>query len=70
MIWATMNSVLSSIQSVGFEAIGSASTTVSLYSGHGHGYMPHLGNRRLIHKGTIENPVSSFSPVITLEVSF
>ena len=78
MVWATINSVmalLSSIQSMGFELIGSASTTVCLYispstdHGHSHGCKPHLGIRRLIHKGIIENPASSFSPVITLEAS-
>ena len=72
MVWATINSVmalLSSIQSVGFEFIGSTSTTVSLYIGHGHGCRPHLGNCRLIDKGIIENPASSFSPVMTLEAS-
>ena len=72
MVWAAVNSVmalLSSIQSVGFELIGSASTTVCLYIGHSHGCRPHLGNLRLIHKGIIKNPASSFSPVITLEAS-
>ena len=72
MVWASINSVmtlLSSIQSVGFELIGSASTTVCLYISHSHGFRPHLGIRRLIHKGIIENPASSFSPVITLEAS-
>ena len=61
--------LLSSIQSVGFELIGSASTTVCLYISHSHGCRPHLGIRRLIHKGIIENPTSSFSSVITLEAS-
>ena len=72
MVWATINSamaLLSSIQSVGFELIGSASTTVCLYISHSHGCRPHLGIRRLIHKGIIENPASSFSRVITLEAS-
>ena len=64
MVWATDGTIIDPVCGLWTHRICKHDTN------SGHGYRPYLGNRRLIHKGIIENPASSFSPVITLEASF